>query len=124
MCLNECHCANASGCDMNNNIIIYNITRCFIVVFAIFLGYALKYVMVWGDMMHLASLFVCLSVRTSVSLSLPLYVCPSRGRVRSISMEPLVGYTNRSAQMSCMISRCEVRMFDQCRFKVKVIGQS
>ena len=42
--------------------------------------------------------------------------------VRSISFEPLVGFTNNSAQISSMI-RCAVHMFDQGRFKVKVIVQ-
>jgi len=42
-------------------------------------------------------------------------------RVRSISIEPQVGFTNNSAQMSSMMSRCAVRMFDQGHFNVKVI---
>ena len=41
-------------------------------------------------------------------------------RVRSISFEPLVGFTNNFAQMSSMMRRCAVPMFDQCLFKVKV----
>jgi len=40
--------------------------------------------------------------------------------VRSISFEPLVGFTNYFAQMSAMMGRCAVPMFDQGRFKVKV----
>jgi len=40
--------------------------------------------------------------------------------VRSISFEPLVGLTNNFAQMSSMMRRCAVPMFDQCLFKVKV----
>jgi len=40
--------------------------------------------------------------------------------VRTISFEPLVGFSNYSAQMSSMISRCAVRMFDQGRFKVTI----
>jgi len=43
--------------------------------------------------------------------------------VRSIYFEPLVGFTNNSAQRSSMISRCALRMFDQGRFKVKVVVQ-
>ena len=54
----------------------------------------------------------CLSVRSSV--------CPSCFHVRSISFEPLVGFTNNFAQMSSMMRRCAVCMFDQGRFKVKV----
>ena len=56
---------------------------------------------------------VSLSVRPSVRLS-------SRCSVRSIFFEPLVGFTNNSAQMSSMMSRCALRMFDKGRFKVKV----
>jgi len=41
-------------------------------------------------------------------------------RVRSISFEPLVGFANNFAQMSSMMRRCAVPMFDQGRFKVKV----
>jgi len=42
-----------------------------------------------------------------------LSVCPSRFRVCSVSFEPLVALTNNSAQMSSMMSRCAVCMFDQ-----------
>ena len=55
---------------------------------------------------------VCLSVRLSV--------CLSRFHVRSISFEPLVGFTNNFAQMSSMMRQCAVPMFDQGWFKVKV----
>ena len=41
--------------------------------------------------------------------------------VCSRSFEPLVGFTNKSAQMSSMMRWCAVRMFDQGRFKVKII---
>jgi len=41
-------------------------------------------------------------------------------RVRLISFEPLVGITNNFAQMSSMMRRCAVPMFNQGRFKVKV----
>jgi len=41
-------------------------------------------------------------------------------RVRSISFEPLVGFTNNFAQMSNMIGRCAVPMFDQDWVNVKV----
>ena len=47
-------------------------------------------------------------------------VCMSSFRVRSISLKPMVGFTNNLAQMSSMMSRCAVSMFDQGRFKVKV----
>jgi len=40
-------------------------------------------------------------------------VCPSRFRVRSIYFEPLVGFTNNFAQMSSMMRRCAVPVFDQ-----------
>ena len=69
--------------------------------------------MKWGDILFLAPLSVRPSVRPSV--------CPSHFRVRSISFEPLVGFTNNFAQMSSMMRRCAVPMFDQGRFKVKVI---
>jgi len=41
-------------------------------------------------------------------------------RVRFISFEPLVGLTNNFAQMSAILRRCAVPMFDQGWFKVKV----
>ena len=69
----------------------------------------------WGDILFLA----LLSVRPSVRL----FVCPSRFRVHSISVETLVGFSNNFAQMSSIMSQCAVRMFDQGRFKVKVIVQ-
>jgi len=40
---------------------------------------------------------------------------------RSISFEPLVEITDKSAQMSNMMRRCAVRMLEQGRFKVKII---
>ena len=46
--------------------------------------------------------------------------CMTVFRVRSISFEPLVGFTKNFAQMSSMIRRCAMLMFDQGRFKVKV----
>ena len=72
--------------------------------------------MKWGDILFLAPLSVCSSVRLSVRLS----VRPSLFRVRSISFEPLVGFSNNFAQMSSMMRRCAVPRFDQGRFKVKV----
>jgi len=68
--------------------------------------------MKWGDILVLAPLSVRLPVRPSV--------CPSHFRVRSISFEPLVGFTNTFAHMSSMMRRCAVPMFDQDRVKVKV----
>jgi len=56
--------------------------------------------MKWGDLLFLAPLSVCPSVRLS------------HFRVRSISFEPLVGFTNNVAQMSRMMIRCAVPMFD------------
>jgi len=41
--------------------------------------------------------------------------------VRSISFEPLVGFTNNYSKMSSMMSGCAVCMFDRGRFKFKVI---
>ena len=46
--------------------------------------------------------------------------CMTVFRVHSRSFEPLVGFTNNFAQMSSMMRRCAVLMFDQGRFKVKV----
>jgi len=46
--------------------------------------------------------------------------CMTVFRVHSISFEPLVGFTNNFAQMSSMMRRCAVLMFDQGRLKVKV----
>jgi len=51
--------------------------------------------------------------------SVCMSVCPSHFHVRSISFEPLVGFTNNSAEVSSMRSRCAVCMFDQGWFKVK-----
>jgi len=56
--------------------------------------------MKWGDILFLAPLSVCLSFCPSV--------CPSCFCVRSISFEPLVGFTNNFAQMSSMMRRCAV----------------
>jgi len=46
--------------------------------------------------------------------------CMTVFSVHSISFEPLVGFTNNFAQMSSVIRRCAVPMFDQGRVKVKV----
>jgi len=46
--------------------------------------------------------------------------CMTVFRVRSISFEPLVGFTSNFAQMSARMGRCAVPMFDQGGFKVKV----
>ena len=62
----------------------------------------------WGDILFLAPLSVCLSVRLS------------HFRIRSISFEHLVGFTNNFAQMSSMMRRCAVPMFDQGRVRVNV----
>jgi len=59
--------------------------------------------------------YVSLSVHPSVRLS--------RFRVHPVSLEPLVGFTNNSAQMSSTMRRCAGLMFDQGWFKVKVIVQ-
>jgi len=40
--------------------------------------------------------------------------------VRSLSIEPLVGFTNNFPEMLAMMRRCAVPMFDQGWFKVKV----
>jgi len=40
--------------------------------------------------------------------------------VRSLSFEPLVGFTNNFPEMLAMMGRCAVPMFDQGWFKVKV----
>jgi len=55
--------------------------------------------MKWGDMLFLAPLSVCPSVRPCVRPS----VRPSHFLVRSISFEPLVGFLNNFAQMSSMM---------------------
>ena len=57
---------------------------------------------------------------SSVGLSVRPPVCPFRFCVRSIYFEPLVGFTNNFAQMSSLMRRCAVSIFDQGRFKVKV----
>jgi len=47
--------------------------------------------------------------------------CMTVFHVRSISFEPLVGFTNNFAQMSSMMRRCAVPMFDQGRFKKVIV---
>jgi len=53
--------------------------------------------------------------------------CMTVFRVHSISFEPLVGFTNNFAQMSSMMIRCAVCIFDQVgswsrsKFKAKLI---
>jgi len=46
--------------------------------------------------------------------------CMTVFRVRSMSFEHLVVFTNYFAQMSSMMRQCAVSRFDQGRFKVKV----
>jgi len=46
--------------------------------------------------------------------------CMTVFHVRSISSEPLVGFTNNFAQMSSMMRQCALLLFDQGRFKIKV----
>jgi len=55
-----------------------------------------------GRHLVLASLSVRSSICLSVTLSFPVYI-----------FEPLVGFTNNSAQMSIMANRRAVRMFDK-----------
>ena len=59
---------------------------------------------------------LCIIMSTPIKWGVCPSVCPSHFRVRSISFEL---FTNNSAQMSIMMSRCAVRMFDQGRVKVK-----
>jgi len=59
----------------------------------------------------LAPLSVCLSICLSV-----------RHAFVSVSFELLVGFTNNTAQIPSMMTRCTVQTFDQVRFKVKVMG--
>jgi len=40
--------------------------------------------------------------------------------VRSLSFEPLVGFTNNFPEMLAVMKLCAVPMFDQGRFKVKI----
>ena len=46
--------------------------------------------------------------------------CMTVFRVRAVSFEPLVGFTNNFAQMSSMMGRCAVPMYDQGRIQFKV----
>ena len=46
--------------------------------------------------------------------------CMTVFRDRSVSFEPLLGFTNSFAQMSAMMGRCAVPMFDQGWFKVRI----
>jgi len=69
-----------------------------------------------GRQIVLAMLSVCHSVRPSI--------CLSRFCFHSISFCSLLGFTFNLAQMLSMIRRCavlRVRMFQQGRFKVKVV---
>ena len=70
----------------------------------------------WDDVQCL-----CLTKVGSRSRSLfKIKHCMTVFRVRSISFEPMEGFTNNFAQMSSMMRRCAVLRFDQGRFKVKV----
>jgi len=70
----------------------------------------------WNDVQ-----FLCLTkVGSSSRSQFKIKHCMIVFHVRSISFEPLVGFTNNFAQMSSMMRRCAVSMFDQSRFKVKV----
>jgi len=63
---------------------------------------------------------LCLTNVCSMSRSqFKIKHCMTVFRVRSISFEPLVGFTNNFAPMSSKIM-CAVPIFDQGRFKVKV----
>jgi len=65
---------------------------------------------VWWD--HVQCL--CLTKVSSRSRSQSkIKHCMTVFHVRSISFEPLVGFTNNFAQMSSMMRRCAVPMFDQ-----------
>jgi len=46
--------------------------------------------------------------------------CMTVVRGHSISFERLVGFTNNFAQMSSMMRRCAVSMFDQGRVKIRI----
>ena len=69
----------------------------------------------WGNILFLAPLSVCLSVRLSVR-----HAFVSALASTCISFKPLVGFTNNFAQMSRRIRRCAVLMFDQGRVKVTI----
>jgi len=72
---------------------------------------------VWWDNLQC----LCLTKVGSRSMSeFKIKHCITLFHVGSISFEPLVGFTNNSAQMSRMMIWCAVPMFDQCLFKVKV----
>ena len=70
----------------------------------------------WADVQCLCLTKVELSSRSQFKIK----HCMTVFHVRSISFEPLVGFTNIFAQMSIMMRRCAVSMFDQGRVKVKV----
>jgi len=77
--------------------------------------YASPYKM--GRYIVLAFLSVCPSVRLSVRPSVYLSITLS---CLLYIFWTLVGFSKNSAQISSVISRCAVRMFDQGWFKVKV----
>jgi len=54
------------------------------------------------------------------SLRFNIVHCMTVFGVRSISFEPLVGFTNNFARMSAIMRRCAMLMFDQGQLKVKV----
>ena len=72
----------------------------------------------WEDILFLAPLSICPSVRLSVRPSVRPSVRLS-ARHTFVS-EPLVGFSNNFAQMSSMMRQSAVTRFDQGRFKVKV----
>ena len=73
----------------------------------------MSFPMKWGDIQ-------CIVFSPVVCLSVCLSVGPSRFRIRSISFEPLVGFTNNLPEMLAIMRQCAVPMFYQGRFKVKV----
>jgi len=64
---------------------------------------------------------LCLTKVGSTSMSQSkIKHCMTVFCVLSISFEPLKGFTNHFAQMSAMMVRCAVPMFDQCLSLTKV----
>jgi len=49
--------------------------------------------------------------------------CLTVFRVRSISFEPLVVFTNKFARISAIMRRCAMFMFDQGQLKIMVKGK-
>jgi len=105
------------GCNLRINIVwLYFVSALYLLKSWCDLQITLHKCQVWWDDVQC----LCLTKVGSRSRSqFKIKQCMTVFRLRSISLEPLVGFTNNFAQLSSMMSRCAVPMFDQGGVKVK-----